>query len=93
MSEDEKARVMGEIHTRCLKRALKVFKKNGGIYIKLDQHLAALSYIIPIVLPFPCKWTVIIIGMGHNYVHVTRCMSIHTNARTTVETSCRSNGM
>src|SRR5438046_7420240 len=80
-NEEERARVMGETHTRCAKRALKVFEKNGGIYIKLGQHLAALRYLIPIVLPSPTNWTVKIIGMGHNYVCVARCMSTHTNAR------------
>lgn len=50
--EEEATRDMSECHLRCAKRALKVFEKNGGIYIKLGQHLAALSYLIPIVL-FP----------------------------------------
>jgi len=54
--DEEKGRVMGETHTRCANRALRVFEKNGGIYIKLGQHLAALSYLIPIVLPLLPTW-------------------------------------
>lgn len=49
-NEEDRTREMSECHTRCAKRTLKVFEKNGGIYIKLGQHLAALSYLIPIVL-------------------------------------------
>ena len=52
-SEENRSRDMGETHTRCAKRTLAVFEKNGGIYIKLGQHLAALSYLIPIVFPPP----------------------------------------
>jgi hypothetical protein len=48
-SEEDAAKEMSDCHLRCAKRALKVFEKNGGIYIKLGQHLAALSYLIPIV--------------------------------------------
>jgi len=52
-SEDETRMRMSECHLRCAHRALVVFEKNGGIYIKLGQHLAALSYLIPIVMiPF-----------------------------------------
>jgi len=40
---------MSRCHLRCAERALRVFERNGGIYIKLGQHLAALSYLIPIV--------------------------------------------
>jgi aarF domain-containing kinase len=47
--EEDASMDMSECHLRCAKRALKVFEKNGGIYIKLGQHLAALSYLIPIV--------------------------------------------
>ena len=42
---------MSQCHSRCAQRALRVFEKNGGIYIKVGQHLAALSYLIPIVHP------------------------------------------
>lgn len=50
-SEEDEAKEMSDCHLRCARRALKVFEKNGGIYIKLGQHLAALSYLIPIVSP------------------------------------------
>jgi hypothetical protein len=53
-NDDDGAREMSDCHLRCAKRALRVFEKNGGIYIKLGQHLAALSYLIPIVLYFSC---------------------------------------
>jgi len=49
LDEETATREMSECHLRCAKRALGVFEKNGGIYIKLGQHLAALSYLIPIV--------------------------------------------
>lgn len=32
---------------RAAQRLLKLFQKNGGIYIKLGQHLSALEYILP----------------------------------------------
>jgi hypothetical protein len=48
-SEEESSRDMSDCHLRCAQRALKVFERNGGIYIKLGQHLAALSYLVPIV--------------------------------------------
>jgi aarF domain-containing kinase len=47
--EEEGSKAMSDCHLRCAARALFVFEKNGGIYIKLGQHLAALSYLIPIV--------------------------------------------
>lgn len=65
---------MSECHLRCARRTLKVFEKNGGIYIKLGQHLAALSYLIPIVRP-PLSSFLKFTGMGVNYVNITRCMS------------------
>ena len=34
-------------HTKCAKRMLKVLETNGGIYIKLGQHVAAMSYLLP----------------------------------------------
>ena len=49
LSEEEAAKAMSDCHFRCARRALNAFEKNGGIYIKIGQHLAALSYLIPIV--------------------------------------------
>jgi hypothetical protein len=48
-TEEEATQDMSDCHLRCAQRALRVFEKNGGIYIKIGQHLAALSYLIPIV--------------------------------------------
>jgi len=59
-SEEDKVSDMGETHTRCAKRTLAVFEKNGGIYIKLGQHLAALSYLVPIVPTHPTLTLVIV---------------------------------
>jgi aarF domain-containing kinase len=49
-NEEEGRKAMSECHLRSASRALHVFEKNGGIYVKLGQHLAALSYLIPIVI-------------------------------------------
>ena len=79
-SEEDKVRTMGETHSRCAKRALRVFEKNGGIYIKLGQHLAALSYLIPIVPP--CSGDnglIMMVGMGDGDVRFTGCVSAYTN--------------
>lgn len=70
--EDDQARDMSECHLRCARRALGVFEKNGGIYIKLGQHLAALSYLIPIVTS---KSFFLILGMGLYDVSITRRLS------------------
>ncbi|KAL1912929.1 hypothetical protein Sste5344_001016 [Sporothrix stenoceras] len=34
-------------HKRCALRTLHVMEKNGGIFIKLGQHLSALNYLLP----------------------------------------------
>ena len=34
-------------HKRCADRTLKVLEKNGGIFIKLGQHLSAMNYLLP----------------------------------------------
>ncbi|KAJ3060707.1 hypothetical protein HDU98_003366, partial [Podochytrium sp. JEL0797] len=36
-----------KVHLRSAKRMLKVFQDNGGVYIKLGQHLNALVYLLP----------------------------------------------
>lgn len=36
------------VHRRAADRILKLFQKNGGIYIKLGQHIAALEHILPL---------------------------------------------
>src|SRR5208282_5365429 len=75
--EEDQVKDMSECHLRCARRALRVFEKNGGIYIKLGQHLAALSYLIPIVHPTPCLQ--LTLGMGFYDVSITRCLSTHSN--------------
>ncbi|KAK3307966.1 ABC1 family-domain-containing protein [Chaetomium strumarium] len=51
--EDEKERdhVLKACHKRCAVRTLKVLEKNGGIFIKLGQHLSAMNYLLP------AEWT------------------------------------
>ncbi|KAK9767091.1 hypothetical protein K7432_003358 [Basidiobolus ranarum] len=36
-----------QVHKRSAEKILEVLKKNAGIYIKLGQHIAAMSYILP----------------------------------------------
>lgn len=45
--EAEKKRLLEECHKRCAERTLKVLEKNGGIFIKLGQHLSAMNYLLP----------------------------------------------
>ena len=74
-----KGKNISETHTLCARRALKVFEKNGGIYIKIGQHLAALSYLLPIVtLP---SYQADSLGMGLNNVCATRCLSTDSAQR------------
>lgn len=39
---DERARVTHEVHTRSARRLQDLCFKNGGIYIKLGQHIGQL---------------------------------------------------
>lgn len=36
---EERSRLLASCHLRCAQRTLKVLEKNGGIFIKLGQHL------------------------------------------------------
>ena len=45
--EVEYERAKSQLHERSAKRLLKLFQKNGGVYIKLGQHLSALDFILP----------------------------------------------
>lgn len=40
---DEKGKLLSACHQRCAERTLSVLEKNGGIFIKLGQHLACLE--------------------------------------------------
>ncbi|PHH62317.1 hypothetical protein CDD81_7237 [Ophiocordyceps australis] len=44
---DEQAKMLSACHKRCAQRTLKVLEKNGGIFIKLGQHLSAMNYLLP----------------------------------------------
>ncbi|TLD05803.1 uncharacterized protein PgNI_08289 [Pyricularia grisea] len=48
---NEQEKLLSECHKRCAVRTLKVLEKNGGIFIKLGQHLSAMNYLLPI------EWT------------------------------------
>ena len=43
--------MLSECHKRCSTRTFKVMEKNGGIFIKLGQHLSAMTYLLPV------EWT------------------------------------
>lgn len=45
--DDEKDTLLKACHKRCAKRTLRVLEKNGGIFIKLGQHLSAMNYLLP----------------------------------------------
>ncbi|OTA93907.1 hypothetical protein M434DRAFT_395148 [Hypoxylon sp. CO27-5] len=43
----EQDTILKSCHKRCAERTLKVLEKNGGIFIKLGQHLSAMTYLLP----------------------------------------------
>ena len=45
--EKEYVGIKSEVHARSARRLLALFQRNGGIYIKLGQHLSALDFILP----------------------------------------------
>ncbi|KAJ3330140.1 hypothetical protein HDU76_006340, partial [Blyttiomyces sp. JEL0837] len=45
--EDEYLLLKIKVHQRSAERLLDVFNKNGGVYIKLGQHISALVYLLP----------------------------------------------
>ncbi|ROW00730.1 hypothetical protein VMCG_06541 [Cytospora schulzeri] len=45
--EKEKGSLLSSCHKRCAERTLRVLEKNGGIFIKLGQHLSAMNYLLP----------------------------------------------
>ncbi|KAH7357873.1 ABC1 family protein [Plectosphaerella cucumerina] len=47
--EDESRRtvLLNDCHQRCADRTLKLLESNGGIFIKLGQHLSAMNYLLP----------------------------------------------
>ncbi|OUZ99089.1 UbiB domain [Macleaya cordata] len=44
---DERKRVKHEVHTRSARRLQELCFRNGGIYIKLGQHISQLEYVVP----------------------------------------------
>lgn len=44
---EQKEEILKACHKRCALRTLKVLEKNGGIFIKLGQHLSAMNYLLP----------------------------------------------
>lgn len=53
ISEDcpDRDDLLSACHTRCARRTFHVLERNGSIFIKLGQHLAAMSYLLPL------EWT------------------------------------
>ncbi|ORY68864.1 ABC1 family-domain-containing protein [Pseudomassariella vexata] len=47
----EANKVLKQCHKRCAVRTLRVLEKNGGLFIKLGQHLSAMTYLLPV------EWT------------------------------------
>ncbi|KAF9359484.1 hypothetical protein BGX26_012219 [Mortierella sp. AD094] len=45
--EKERKRRRSKLHKRCAERVMTMMRENGGIYIKLGQHLASLKYLLP----------------------------------------------
>ncbi|KAG5992426.1 hypothetical protein E4U54_003648 [Claviceps lovelessii] len=45
--EEEQNKALRACHKRCAERTLKAMEKNGGIFIKLGQHLSAMNYLLP----------------------------------------------
>ncbi|MFS8013050.1 putative ABC-type Cd(2+) transporter [Helianthus anomalus] len=43
----ERTRIKHEVHTRSARRLEELCFKNGGIYIKLGQHIGQLEYLVP----------------------------------------------
>lgn len=46
-SEHDRQLALGDAHSRAAHITLKALEKNGGIYIKLGQHVSALTYLLP----------------------------------------------
>ena len=46
-SPKEYAQVRSDCHLRSAKRLLKLCEDNGGCFIKVGQHIAALDYLLP----------------------------------------------
>ena len=49
-SDDEKWNALSRCHKRCAERVLAVLKSNGGVFIKLGQHISSVALL-------PLEWT------------------------------------
>ncbi|KAM0429343.1 hypothetical protein ACHAPT_006558 [Fusarium lateritium] len=47
IDKQEQDNLLNACHKRCAERTLVVLEKNGGIFIKLGQHLSAMNYLLP----------------------------------------------
>lgn len=45
---DEYSQTRSLVHKRSAEKLLDLFRKNGGIYVKLGQHIASLVYLLPV---------------------------------------------
>ena len=46
-SNEQDQNILHELHEYAADRMLRLFQKNGGVYIKIGQHLASLDHLIP----------------------------------------------
>lgn len=56
----ERSKALSETHLAAAKITLRALEANGGIYIKLGQHISALTYLLPI------EWTDTMIPLQNN---------------------------
>lgn len=49
--------LLSACHTRCAKRTYQVLEKNGSVFVKLGQHLAAMGYLLPL------EWTTMFVPL------------------------------
>ncbi|UYV81764.1 ADCK1, partial [Cordylochernes scorpioides] len=47
IDEEEDLRLTSEVNLRSARRLLNVCQKNGGVFVKVGQHISALDYLIP----------------------------------------------
>jgi aarF domain-containing kinase len=55
--DDAKYKALSQCHLKCAKMTLRALEKNGGIYIKLGQHIGAMTYLLP------DEWTTTMISL------------------------------
>lgn len=45
--EDARSKALSQCHLKCARITLRALEKNGGVYIKLGQHIGAMTYLLP----------------------------------------------